>query len=135
MIVRHTLIYLIVEEIFYSTATVFMKLSLLTLYRRIFKVASIKWPIWILATAVISWLQVQRNQKLVVSAMFRLGRFVVGVSVALLVVCYRLDIKSADVRWKISPIVIWAGTERDIGVVSACLPCLLQSHCQRIGNA
>lgn len=184
LIVRHTLMNLFVEEIFYSTATVFMKLSLLALYSRIFKLVSIKWPIRILAIAVVSWLvaryiaiilhcipvaaywdnsiktatcgvndrlffmgtntvntildicifilplhhiqklQVQRNQKLVVSAMFTLGGFVIGVSVALLVVCYRVDNESAVVTWTISPIVIWAGTEINLGVVSACLPCL-----------
>ena len=42
----------------------------------------------------------------------------------LLVVCYRLDNTSLDVTWTISPIVLWAGTEINLGVVSACLPSL-----------
>lgn len=55
-IVRNTLLNLWVEELFYSTATVFMKLSILAFYWRIFNVASIRWPIRVLAACVISWL-------------------------------------------------------------------------------
>ena len=49
---------------------------------------------------------------------------IVAVSVVLLVVCYRLNNKSPDVSWTISPIVLWAGTEINLGVVTACLPSL-----------
>ena len=49
---------------------------------------------------------------------------VVAVSIILLIVCYRLDNTSPDVTWNISPVVLWAGTEINLGVVSACLPSL-----------
>lgn len=49
---------------------------------------------------------------------------IVAVSVILLVVCYKLDNTSADITWTISPIVLWAGTEINLGVVTACLPSL-----------
>ena len=39
-------------------------------------------------------------------------------------VCYHLDNTSKDVTWTISPIVLWAGTEINLGVVTACLPSL-----------
>lgn len=183
-ILRDTFLNLFVEEIFYSTGTAFMKLSLLAFYWRIFNIASIRWPIRILFVAVIAWLvaryiaivfhcipvaaywdksiknatcgvddrlffmgtntvnfildlivlvlpmpyvkrlQVQRSQKLVVFGMFALGGFIVAVSVILLVVCYKLDNTSTDVTWTISPIVLWAGTEINLGVVTACLPSL-----------
>ncbi|KAL9601751.1 MAG: hypothetical protein Q9179_002774 [Wetmoreana sp. 5 TL-2023] len=167
-ILRNTFLNLFIEELFYSTGTAFMKLSLLAFYWRIFNVASIRRPIKILVAAVIAWLfarvciktaacgvndrlffvgtntvnfvldlitlilpmpyvqklQVRQSQKLVVFCMFALGGFIVAVSIALLVVCYKLDSTSPDVTWTISPIVLWAGTEINLGVVTACLPSL-----------
>ena len=55
-ILHDTFLNLFIEEFFYSTATVFVKLSLLAFFWRIFQVPSIRWPIRILATAVICWL-------------------------------------------------------------------------------
>ena len=55
-IVRNIILHLFVEDFFYSTATVFVKLSLLAFYRRVFNVQSIRWPIWIMVTCVLSWL-------------------------------------------------------------------------------
>ena len=96
----------------------------------------------ILPLPYVQKLQVRRSQKLVVFGMFTLGGLyvkrhrsfagnllltppsIVAVSVILLVVCYRLDNNSPDVTWTITPLVLWAGTEINLGVVSACLPCL-----------
>ncbi|KAL9601246.1 MAG: hypothetical protein Q9219_002651 [cf. Caloplaca sp. 3 TL-2023] len=183
-ILRDTFLNLFVEEIFYSTGSAFMKLSLLAFYWRIFNVPSIRRPLKILVVAVIAWLlaryiaiilhcippsaywdksikdatcgvddrrffmgtntvnfildlitlvlpmpyvhrlQVRRSQKLVVFGMFALGGFIVAVSIILLVVCYKLDNTSPDITWTISPVVLWAGTEINLGVVTACLPSL-----------
>lgn len=49
---------------------------------------------------------------------------VVAISIVLLVVCSRLDPADPDVSWTISPIVIWAGTEVNLSVVTSCLPSL-----------
>ncbi|KAL8950203.1 MAG: hypothetical protein Q9222_003750 [Ikaeria aurantiellina] len=49
---------------------------------------------------------------------------IVAVSIILLVVYYKLDNTSADISWTISPIVLWAGTEINLGVVTTCLPSL-----------
>ncbi|KAL8709640.1 MAG: hypothetical protein Q9225_007424 [Loekoesia sp. 1 TL-2023] len=78
----------------------------------------------ILPMPYVQKLQVRRSQKLVVFSMFALGGFIVAVSIILLVVCYKLDNNSPDVTWTISPIVLWAGTEINLGVVTACLPSL-----------
>ena len=53
---RNIILNLFVEDFFYSTATVFVKLSLLAFYRRIFNVPNIRWPVWIMVTCVLSWL-------------------------------------------------------------------------------
>ncbi|KAG7001465.1 hypothetical protein G7Y79_00031g065800 [Physcia stellaris] len=196
-IARNILLNLFVEDFFYSTATVFSKLSLLAFYRRIFSVLGIKWPIRIMVTLVIAWLvaryisltlhcdppaaywdksienahcgvndrvwflatvapnfcldlvvlilpmlyikdlQVERSQKLIVFSMFTFGGFietamvtnilslsVVAISIVLLVVCGRLNPVDPDVSWTISPIVVWAGTEVNLSVVTSCLPSL-----------
>ena len=49
---------------------------------------------------------------------------VVAISIILLVVCSRLDTASPDVSWTVSPIVIWAGTEINLSIVTSCLPSL-----------
>ncbi|KAL8824149.1 MAG: hypothetical protein Q9191_005261 [Dirinaria sp. TL-2023a] len=183
-IAHNILLNLFVEDFFYATVTSFVKLSLLAFYRRIFNVPSIRWPIWIMAPCVVSWLlaryislilhcipvqaywdksiqnatcrvndrkwflgtvtvnffmdlivlilpmlyikklQVERSKKIAVGCMFTFGGFVVAISVILLVVCSRLDPASPDVSWTISPIVIWAGTEINLSVVTSCLPSL-----------
>ncbi|KAL8707958.1 MAG: hypothetical protein Q9220_007101 [cf. Caloplaca sp. 1 TL-2023] len=78
----------------------------------------------VLPMPYIKKLQVRQSQKMVVFGMFALGGFIVAVSIILLVVCYKLDNTSADITWTISPIVLWAGTEINLGVVTACLPSL-----------
>jgi hypothetical protein len=35
-----------------------------------------------------------------------------------LVVSYRLDMNSPDITWTFSPIVLWAGVEMNLGVIS-----------------
>ncbi|KAL8640532.1 MAG: hypothetical protein Q9226_008738 [Calogaya cf. arnoldii] len=140
-ILRNTFLNLFIEEIFYSTGSAFMKLSLLAFYWRIFDVPSIRWPIRILVTAVVAWL-VARYIAIVYTASLSpptgtkqsktqprrrrpaLLHGIVAVSILLLVVCYKLDNTSPDITWNISPIALWAGTEINLGVVTAYLPSL-----------
>ncbi|KAL8792315.1 MAG: hypothetical protein Q9195_005106 [Heterodermia aff. obscurata] len=78
----------------------------------------------ILPMLYIKKLQVERSKKLMVAGMFTFGGFVVAISIILLVVCSKLNSASPDVSWTVSPIVVWAGTEINLSVVTSCLPSL-----------
>jgi hypothetical protein len=56
LILHNFFISLFVEDIFYSLTLAFVKLSVLAFYWRIFQFTSIRLPIKIMATVVISWL-------------------------------------------------------------------------------
>ena len=56
------------------------------------------------------------------------------ISIILIVECVRLDPKSPDITWNFAPIILWAGVEQNLAIVSGTLPLSRLNGQARIQN-
>ncbi|CAJ0554972.1 Ff.00g134850.m01.CDS01 [Fusarium sp. VM40] len=67
-------------------------------------------------------LKLRMGQKIAVVAMFMFGIFVCGASITVLVEAITLDPKTREMARDIKGVIIWAGVEANLAIISSCLP-------------
>ncbi|KAL1798061.1 hypothetical protein ACET3X_004667 [Alternaria dauci] len=91
----------------FSTTLVHLLLEISVLLLPVFQVAS---------------LMLRPGQKFAVVAMFMFGIFVCAASIVVLIVTINLDGKSPEMTRDVKGVIIWAGTESYLAIISSCLP-------------
>ncbi|KAG9191440.1 hypothetical protein G6011_09528 [Alternaria panax] len=91
----------------FGTTLVHLLLEISVLLLPVFQVASLK---------------LRPGQKFAVVSMFMFGIFVCAASVVVLIVAINLDSKTTEMSRDVRGVVIWAGTESYLAIISSCLP-------------
>ncbi|KAJ4252476.1 hypothetical protein NW762_011077 [Fusarium torreyae] len=88
-----------------------------TLVHLILEVAVLSLPVF-----QVKSLKLRMGQKIAVVAMFMFGIFVCAASIIVLVEAITLDPKTTEMARDIKGVIIWAGTEAYLAIISSCLP-------------
>ncbi|KAH7074047.1 hypothetical protein FB567DRAFT_188135 [Paraphoma chrysanthemicola] len=91
----------------FGTTLVHLFLEIAVLLLPVFQVASLK---------------LRLSQKIAVVAMFMFGIFVCAASIVVLVKAIKFNSKTTEMARDIKGVIIWAGTEADLAIISSCLP-------------
>ncbi|CAN9166963.1 unnamed protein product [Alternaria sp. RS040] len=73
-------------------------------------------------TTLVASLRLRPGQKFAVVAMFMFGIFVCAASIVVLIVCINLNAKTTEMSRDVKGVIIWAGTESYLAIISSCLP-------------
>ncbi|KAH7120726.1 hypothetical protein EDB81DRAFT_914525 [Dactylonectria macrodidyma] len=88
-----------------------------TLVHLMLEVAVLSLPVY-----QVKSLKLRLGQKIAVVAMFMFGIFVCAASIIVLVEAITLDPKTTEMARDIKGVIIWAGTEAYLAIISSCLP-------------
>ncbi|RYO36296.1 hypothetical protein AA0113_g9526 [Alternaria arborescens] len=91
----------------FGTTLVHLLLEISVLLLPVFQVAS---------------LRLRPGQKFAVVAMFMFGIFVCAASIVVLIVAINLNAKTTEMSRDVKGVIIWAGTESYLAIISSCLP-------------
>ncbi|ESU09851.1 hypothetical protein FGSG_03377 [Fusarium graminearum PH-1] len=121
--------YLFIIEHLYAFTLFFAKISILSFYWRMFRVANIQFAISILLTCSILWiivriqkLQLPILQKIAIIFLFLFGILVCVAGLAIVTVSTHFNNKSQDMTYQLAPVIIWASVEVNLVTISTCLP-------------